>query len=53
MTPILIQASVNTPVPEIARMMTNAKIHRLIVTDNGQYVGIVTTTDVVKVLCGL
>lgn len=53
MTPVVIHASQDTPIQEVARMMANAKIHRIIISNNGQYTGIVTSMDMVKVLCEL
>ncbi|BBM84408.1 CBS domain-containing protein [Candidatus Uabimicrobium amorphum] len=53
MTPIVIHASEDTAIPELARMMVNAKIHRVIVAKKGQYVGVVTTMDIVRALSNL
>jgi CBS-domain-containing membrane protein len=35
-----------TPLPELARMMVDAHIHRIPVTERGQPVGVVSSTDV-------
>jgi len=48
MTPDPVTAAPATPVTELARMMRDAHIHRVIVTDGDRRpVGIVTSTDVV------
>lgn len=53
MTPIVIHASEDTPLSELARMMINARIHRVIISKEGSYVGLVTTMDMVRTLCDL
>jgi CBS-domain-containing membrane protein len=41
----------NAPIAELARMMTDAHIHRIIVVDNeGRPVGIVSSTDILAVV---
>ncbi len=51
MTPVLFNADVNTPVSELAQMMLRGRIHRVIVLDGDELAGIVTTMDMLKVVC--
>lgn len=53
MTPAVYSVPEDTPVPEIARTMIAGRIHRLLVTRRGRVVGIVTTMDLLRVLCGV
>jgi CBS domain-containing protein len=47
MTTDVVTASPQTPLPELARMMVDAHIHRIVITDDlGKPVGIISTTDV-------
>ena len=50
MTPFLFKISENTPIREIANIMIDGLIHRLLVTHNDKIVGIVTTMDLLKVI---
>ncbi|RMF69348.1 MAG: CBS domain-containing protein [Calditrichaeota bacterium] len=50
MTPILFEVSEDTSLAEMADMMINGRIHRLIVTRAGKVVGIVTTLDMLKAI---
>lgn len=51
MTPVLFNADVNTPVSELAQMMLRGRIHRVIVLNGDELAGIVTTMDMLKVIC--
>ena len=51
MTPVIFRVDHMTPVKEVAETMLRGKIHRLVVTENNRPVGIVTTTDLLKVIC--
>ncbi len=53
MTPVLFNADVNTPVADLAQMMLRGRIHRVIVLDGDELAGIVTTMDMLKVICEL
>jgi CBS domain-containing protein len=48
MTPIAYTLSPDTPVREAAGAMYRGAMHRVLVTEGGRLVGIVTTTDIVK-----
>jgi predicted transcriptional regulator len=50
MTTVVYTAAENTPVTELARLMLQGHIHRLIITRNYKVVGIVTTMDMLKVI---
>ena len=53
MTPWTISVRQNTPVIEIAKMMTERHIHRVFVTDDrSRLKGIVTTMDIVGLIAG-
>jgi CBS domain-containing protein len=51
MTPTVYTVAEETPVPEIARAMISGRVHRLFVTRKGTIVGIVTSLDLLKLLC--
>lgn len=51
MTPAVYSVPEDTPVPSLARTMLAGRIHRLLVTQRGRVVGIVTTMDLLKLLC--
>jgi CBS domain-containing protein len=51
MTPTVYTIPEDTPVSEVARTMIAGRIHRLFVTREGHVVGIVTTLDLLKLLC--
>ena len=48
MTPIVISANRNDDVREVARMMLEQRVHRLIIAEDGKLYGIVTSMDVVR-----
>jgi CBS domain-containing protein len=48
MTRDVLSRSSNTTVKEAARYMLEADVHRLLVIDDGDLKGIVTTTDIVR-----
>jgi CBS domain-containing protein len=52
MTPRVYSVDPATPVAEAAKMMREAHIHRVFVTDRGRVVGIVTTSDLLGLLIG-
>jgi CBS domain-containing protein len=53
MTPDPVMVSPDAPLAAVARMMFEAHIHRLIVTDtDGRPAGVVTTTDILAALVG-
>jgi CBS domain-containing protein len=51
MTPTVYAVPVDTPVALLARTMVSGRIHRLLVTRNHQVVGIVTSLDLLQLLC--
>jgi CBS domain-containing protein len=51
MTPATYTVREDTPVPAMARTMTAGRIHRLLVMRGRRLVGIVTTLDMLKLLC--
>lgn len=51
MTPTVYTVPDDTPVPEIARAMIAGRIHRLFVTRQRKVVGIVTSLDLLRLLC--
>ena len=51
MTPTVYAVPVDTPVSLLARTMVSGRIHRLLVTRNHQVVGIVTSLDLLQLLC--
>jgi predicted transcriptional regulator len=50
MTPVIHQVPVTASVAEAARMMVDQHIHRLVVTQGKQPVGIITSLDLLKVV---
>jgi len=50
MTPEIYSVSVDTPVTEVARLMSDSHLHRVLVTANDDFVGIVTTSDLLGLL---
>jgi len=51
MTPTLYTVTEDTPAVELARAMITGRVHRLFVTRKGQVVGIVTSLDLLRLLC--
>jgi len=51
MTPAAYTIPHDTPVPKIAQTMVAGRIHRLLVTRESRVVGIVTSLDLLKLLC--
>jgi CBS domain-containing protein len=39
-----------TPITEVARMMVQARFHRVLITDNGKLVGLVSSMDLVRLV---
>ena len=52
MTPVIHNVPVTASVPEAARIMVDQHIHRLIVTQGKEPVGIITSLDLLKVVAG-
>lgn len=50
MTPELVTVDVAARLPEVARVMTERGVHRVLVSEDEHVVGIVSTTDVVRAL---
>jgi CBS domain-containing protein len=50
MSPTVYSIEADKPVREVAREMLSHRVHRLLVTKNGRLTGIVTATDLVRVL---
>jgi len=50
MTGSVVAVRPDTPVPEIARLLRSNRIHRVLVTEGDQLVGIVSTFDLVALL---
>jgi CBS domain-containing protein len=50
MTPELFSVAVDMPVPEVARLMCDAHLHRVLVTADDDFVGIITTSDLLGLL---
>jgi CBS domain-containing protein len=50
MTPAVYAVEEHTPLGEVARMMREGHLHRLLVLREGTLVGILTTSDLLKVL---
>lgn len=51
MTPTIFAVPEDTPAAKIAKTMIAGRIHRLLVTREGRIVGIVTSLDVLKLVC--
>jgi CBS domain-containing protein len=51
MTPTIYSVADDTPACDVARTMLSGRIHRLLVTRQGKIVGIVTSMDLLKLLC--
>jgi len=52
MTPVVHQVAATAPVAEAARIMVEQHIHRLVVTDNKEPVGIITSMDLLRGIAG-
>jgi CBS domain-containing protein len=50
MTPVIHQVAANVSVTEAARIMIEHHIHRLIVTEGREPVGIITSMDLLRVV---
>jgi CBS domain-containing protein len=50
MTPTVYSVDVTATVPEIARMMLDGHLHRILVTSDGAAVGIISTSDLLGLL---
>jgi predicted transcriptional regulator len=52
MTPVIHQVPVTASVAEAARLMVDQHIHRLVVTQGKEPVGIITSLDLLKIVAG-
>jgi predicted transcriptional regulator len=52
MTPVVHQVPANAPIAEAARIMVEQHIHRLVVTQAKEPVGIITSMDLLRALAG-
>lgn len=52
-TPFVVSAGVDTPVTDLASIMYEKRIHRLLIVEDKSLVGIVTTMDFLKLFAGL
>jgi CBS domain-containing protein len=52
MTPVVHQVPASAPVSEAARMMIEHHIHRLVVTQGREPVGIITSMDLLRIVAG-
>ncbi len=50
MTPDVFSVDADAPVSEIATTMLGAHIHRLLVTEDGEFVGLISTSDLLGLL---
>jgi crotonyl-CoA carboxylase/reductase len=50
MTPGCVTCDAGLPLSEAVSLMTGRRMHRLVVTDDGQPVGVISMTDVVRKL---
>ena len=53
MTPVIHQVPVTASVAEVARIMVEQHIHRLVVTQGKDPVGIITSMDLLKMVADL
>ena len=53
MTPVIHQVPITASVADVARIMVEQHIHRLVVTEGKDPVGIITSTDLLEVVAGL
>ncbi len=51
MTPDVVTVSPDTDVVEVARKMVDGHLHRIVVVENGELIGIVTALDLLKLMC--
>lgn len=52
MTPVVHQVAASAPVSQAAKMMIQHHIHRLVVTEGREPVGIITSMDLLRVVAG-
>jgi CBS domain-containing protein len=50
MTPTVVTVGPDAPLSEVARLMVDGRLHRVLVADQGRLLGIVTTFDLLRVL---
>lgn len=53
MTPTVLSADPDTPIEELARMMVEKRVHRLIISRRGKLCGIVTSMDLLNAFLAL
>lgn len=52
MTPTVFAVEIDAPVSHVARSMLNSHLHRLLVVDEQKVVGIISTSDLLRLLAG-
>ena len=52
MTPVVHTADPDVPIEELASLMTEKRIHRVIVTSNNKVVGLVSALDLLRAIAG-
>ena len=52
MTPVVHTAAPETPVADLARHMAEKRVHRMIITEGEQVVGLVSAMDLLRVIAG-
>lgn len=52
MTPTLFYVDVDMPVRDVAEMMLKGRIHRVVVLENDELAGLITTMDMLKAIVG-
>ena len=50
MTPMVFEVAMDTPLTQVAEAMVRGRIHRVMVTGNGQLKGIISALDLLKVM---
>lgn len=50
MTPEIFSVAAHTPVSEVAQLLCDSHLHRVLVTENDELVGIITTSDLLGLL---
>jgi CBS domain-containing protein len=50
MTPEVFSVPAETPVAEVARLLCDSRVHRLLVTEGEELIGIITTSDLLGLL---
>lgn len=50
MTPTIFSVAPATPIPQVAGRMVQERVHRILVTDKGKIVGLVSSLDILKAI---